>query len=408
MSNEADTWDPTQYEFDATPSEHALVTTEPSGERVAVIRTSDRIAFRRCRRRWGWSSHLRGNLGPREGQSPLWMGSGFHFALEDFHSTNAYGHPADAFSAYVVATKRKDPKSLPPTYLEDADLAMGMLRYYADEWLKYRSPYQTLIWNGQPQVEVNFRVNIPFEDEQLLKSWGYDRVIYSGTLDRVVVDENGLIWIMEYKTAKQIQTLHLANDSQVTSYCWAGALLYGQPIAGVIYQQHRKDLPRRPTILQNGSFSTNKTQLITHASFRRLLLDMFGTVNKAPINYVDYLNYLAKQEDVRGDRFIRRDHVKRNDHQCQAEGVKILMEAYDMLNPNLALYPNPDRTCAFMCPFQGPCVSLDDGSDWDDELQALMKPREPVYDTWRKLLPSPGAYNPTFSEQLALAPPTDQ
>src|SRR4051812_22681517 len=73
-------------------------------ERVAIIRTSDRTGFRRCRRRWGWSSHLKGNLAPREAISPLWFGSGFHFALEDFHGPRQYASPIDAFNDFVRAT----------------------------------------------------------------------------------------------------------------------------------------------------------------------------------------------------------------------------------------------------------------------------------------------------------------
>lgn len=391
--NGTDSFDPTQYEFDPRPSDNLPVpielifdangdVAEPK-ERIAVIRTSDRMTFRRCRRKWGWSSHLRGNLGANEGQSPLWMGSGFHFALEDFHGHNRFGHPAEAFKAYHDATRRHDPKMLPPDVNDLLPLADGMLHYYADQWLVARSPLKTFWFEGQPQVEVNFRVNIPFDPEKLA-AYGYDRVVYSGTLDRVIEDENGLLWIVEYKTAKSIQTLHLAKDSQVTSYCWAGNLLYGRPIAGVIYQQHRKDIPREPRFLASGKLSLDKSQLITHRSLRQVLINLYGEAQRAPAEAVELLNYLAKEEKPEGDKFILRSKVERNQHQCETEGVKILLEAEEMLNPNLALYPNPDRSCAFMCSFNGPCESLDDGSDWQYELALTTKPREPVYDSWRE------------------------
>src|SRR5690348_3014935 len=75
--------------------------------RVAIIRTSDRSNFRRCRRRWNWQSHLRGNLTPIETASPLWFGSGFHYALEDFHGPRKFQHARDAFKAYVLATHKQ-------------------------------------------------------------------------------------------------------------------------------------------------------------------------------------------------------------------------------------------------------------------------------------------------------------
>lgn len=378
---EIDTFDPTVYDVDATPSDLVFdVEEDPSSkERVAVIRTSDRITFRRCRRRWAWSSHLRGNLGAKEGQSPLWMGTGFHFALEDFHGHNKFGKPSAAFEAFAAATLKHDRAAMPPNWREDMGLAVGMLNYYSEVWLSNRSPLKTFVFNGEPQVEVNFRVEIPYDATK----FGYTRVIYSGTLDRVVEDDYGQLWIVEYKTAKTVQTLHLANDSQVSSYCWASNLLYGRPIAGVIYQQHRKEIPHPPRILANGRLSTDKSQLITRASLREAALNIYGRADLIPLEYIDMMNYLEKGETVDVDKFVDRRRITRNEYQTTAEGEKILMEVEEMLNPNLALYPNPDRTCQFMCTFNGPCVSLDDGGDYEYELSILTKQREPKYDTWR-------------------------
>lgn len=389
--NDSDQFDPSAFEFDPRPSDALAVRAGgdlelPAKERVAVIRTTDRIMFRRCRRRWGWQSHLRGNLGQREGVSPLWMGSGFHFALEDYHGHNYFTKPSNAFREYVAATRRVDQSALPATWQEDAELACGMLDYYSDQWLSNREPLNTFVWNGVPQVEVNFRVELPWEPGR----HGFDRVMYSGTLDRVIIDEHGQLWIVEYKTAKAIQTLHLANDSQVSSYCWAGRYLYDRPVVGVIYQQHRKDLPKAPKILATGKLSTDKRQLVTFQSMRHAIKQAYGSIQAAPIAYIDFLNYLAVDESPLGDKFVWRSKIQRNGHQCEAEGVKILMEADEMLDPNLPLYPNPDRTCQFMCPFNGACVSLDDGGDWAYEIELLFKDRDPVYDNWRKKVRLPG------------------
>jgi len=395
-TNSTDTWDPNAYAYDDRPSDvigelEACLDTDTDKPkatgRVAVIRTSDRISFRRCRRRWGWQSHLRGNIGPAQNPSPLWMGTGFHFALEDCHGANLYGHPAKAFNAYIEATMRaarRDRRKLPGELEELAELSTSMLKYYWDDWLIARDPLKTFVYKGVPQTEVNFRVEVPFD----ARKFGYDKVMYSGTLDRVVVDEYDQLWILEYKTAKTIQTLHYSNDSQISTYCWAGNLLYGRPIVGVIYQQHRKAIPDDPKILANGRISQDKRQLITHRSLRSVIKNVYGDVSRAPQDYIDFLNWLATQEDMDSDKFIRRDRVRRNDHQREAEAVKIMMEIEEMLNPDLPLYPNPDRTCQFMCPFNSPCVSLDDGSDWQQELELLMAPRDTEYDRWRKYLPT--------------------
>ena len=191
------------------------ISRDPSNPRIAVIRTSDRISFKNCRRRWGWSSHLRHNLGPREGISPLWYGTGFHFALEDFHGYNRFGHPKAAFLAYVKARIEHDPQRLPEDYKELTKLGEDMCDYYI-LWLQQRKNniLKTYWHEGVPQVEVNFRFEIPF-DQALLERYGYDRAVYSGTIDRVCVDDNGWLWPMDYKTAAQIATLHYSTDPQI-------------------------------------------------------------------------------------------------------------------------------------------------------------------------------------------------
>lgn len=61
----------------------------PSKWDIIPIHTSDRAAFKECRRRWAWSSPSRRNLVPRVAQygvaMPLWFGTGIHRALEAYY-----------------------------------------------------------------------------------------------------------------------------------------------------------------------------------------------------------------------------------------------------------------------------------------------------------------------------------
>ena len=94
--------------------------------------------------------------------------------------------------------------------------------------------------------------------------------------------------------------------------------------------------------------------------------------------------------------------MNRNDRQGQSEGAKILLELEDMLNPDLPLYPNPNFMCAhweYPCPFLSACVSIDDGADWQHELEMTMDEREPTYDSWRQKLIWPGQEDPNQKKQ---------
>jgi len=61
----------------------------PSKWDIIPLHTSDRAAFKYCRRQWHWSSPARSNLIPRSRvygiREPLWFGTGIHYVLERFY-----------------------------------------------------------------------------------------------------------------------------------------------------------------------------------------------------------------------------------------------------------------------------------------------------------------------------------
>ena len=370
-----------------------LVTKDPNEPRVAVIRTSDSIQFKGCRRRWDWSSHLRGNMNPLIQADPLWLGSGMHYALEDFHGHQKYGTAAMAIMAYAFAFHKKYPDKVPPEWMELLKLGVEMMEYYP-VWLKNRPLLDTYVFNGQPQIEVSIKIPI---DIGKLKNWQkiakhWDQVVYSLTLDRAIVDEDKRVWIMEYKSAKVIKTAHYATDPQVSRYIWAADVVYDEPVAGVIYQQHRKDLPKPARVLLNGTISTAQNQTTTHGLYREALMNLYKDPSKFPEANLALLNEFAKEENEDGDKFIRRDRIHRNCKTSESEAQKILLEVSDMLDPDLSIYPNPTRDCPNFCPFYSPCVSLDDGSDWKYQLEQGFEQRPAEYDEWREKLPDPTTF----------------
>jgi hypothetical protein len=383
------------------------LTKDPNNPRIGIIRTSDRITFKQCRRKWGWSSHLRHNLGPKHGISPLWFGTGIHFALEDFHGYNRFGHPKAAFDGFVEASKRhfKDRTyRLPDDVAQLVELGHQMLDYYII-WMQQRihsyGALKTLWIDGVPQVEVNFRFRIPGDYSR----FGYDEVYYSGTIDRVCIDEAGLLWPIDYKTAKNIEIMHFLTDPQISAYMWAVPHLYKHPIGGFGYLQLRKSLPNPGRILQNGHVSTAQNQGTNYYMYRQTLIQVYGSVDRSPEPHQIFLNNLLMGMDEWKDDVIQFDRIGRNERHGMSEGAKILLEVEEMLNPDLPLYPNPTRMCAhwqYPCSFLSACTSLDDGSDWVHELEMTTEPREEKYDTWRDFLVYPGDPNPDDDRRVVV------
>lgn len=367
------------------------MTQDTAGEKIAVIRTSDRGGFRSCRRKWDFQSHLRRNLESKQDAMPLWFGTGIHYALEaHFNPACPYPFtsPAQAFQCYVLATRINARQELPDGWEEMEEMGIAMLNYLMDSWLQTRNPLKTFVYKGVPQLEINFQIDIPFDIKAHYPNSPYDRAIYSGTIDRVVIDEDGRLWGLDYKTAKVLKGSHFANDPQATVYPWAMNEIYPEhETAGLIYWQLLKAIPKQPAPLKSGKISIAQNLKTSRPLYRQALIDAHGSVEKAPPANIDKLNQLAMQETTERDAYVRRDKVYQNRHSQEAEGEKILLEVADILNPDLALYPNPTFMCPHMCQFFEECISMNDGSDWLGQLEMNTQQRAKTDESWRAALP---------------------
>ena len=355
------------------PQSKLAVATSGENDEVAIISTSDRSAFRSCRRKWNWQSHLRQGLSPLEQKHPLWFGSGFHHALEDLHGPRLYKNTDQAVEDYVQATMRHyGEEHLPESAFDDIELMKSMLNYYQDEWLKARGrdPLKTYKVLGEPQVEVPFEFEIPVAPS-LLKRTRYKKVIYRGIIDRVVRDENGMLWLQDYKSvARFTHPDHLELDSQIGVYLWAASYIYRSPVVGFVYTQFRKAAVQEPRILKDGSISADRDQNTSHGLYRRALIEMYGDNSGAwPSKNKEVLQIFAGYEEEEADKFIRRDRVYRDPKMLEAEGNKILAEVSDMLDPDIRVYPSPSWLCPTMCSFIEPCMQMDRGEDYKSTLQ---------------------------------------
>ncbi len=353
--------------------------------RKAVIRTSDRGTFKRCRRKWSWHSGLKRNLQVRDTPSYFWIGTGGHFALEDFHGHNHFGHPVEAFNAYVEACKefqRKHKWGLPDDWDEQTTLAQGILEHYLI-WMQGREHHETVWVDGQPQVEIRCEIPLPIEPPP-----GFDVVVYQLTLDRLV-EIDGEYWITDYKFYKQFSSANLAYDAQCSAYIWGAQTIFEKPIAGAILHELVKKVPNEPRILSTGKLSYSATQSTTHRMYREALINIYGDVAKAPRPNVSCLNDLAHQESENRDNYIKRSWTRRTELQQQAQGSLILMEAQEMCNPDLPLYPNPTRDCSWDCSLQDICLMIDRDDDWETLLDDMTITQEEEIETWRDNLVLP-------------------
>ncbi len=356
--------------------------------RKAVIRTSDRQLFKRCRRKWGWQSPVRQNLTTTASPSYFWIGTGGHYSLEDYHGYNIHQHPVEAFLAYVKACKkcqRIHKYGLPTDWEEQTELAVGILEYYLI-WQENREFYPTVWLDGVPQVETRCQIPLTqYIDPDLLERSHFDEVVYQFTLDRLVEIE-GEYWIQDWKFYKAFGQGDLDFDQQMGAYIWAASSVFDKPIAGAILHEFRKELANPPRIVAGGKLSTAENQKTTHRMYRDTVVRMYGEVNKAPQGVIKRLNAMAEKETPDGDSFIRRGKTRRTEQQQRAEGTKILMEIEDMINPDLPLYTNATRDCSWDCQLRDVCIEIDRDEGWEGTLTDITRQRTEEQDTWRQYL----------------------
>ncbi|PHR94852.1 MAG: hypothetical protein COA78_31455 [Blastopirellula sp.] len=360
--------------------------TSKDNPRIAIIRTSDRSMFKRCRRKWDFESAIRKNLAPIDRPSYFWIGTGGHFAMEDFHGHNYYGDPVKAFIAYCDACVLAGDKhriQVPDDFEYQKDLGIGVIRHYTN-WLRNRDPFET-VWmpNAQgvsePCVEVKCRIPLPIEHPD------FDEIYYQMTLDRLVV-RDGEYWILDWKFFKQFSATPLEFNGQMSAYIWGSHAMWDVPIAGAVYHEFLKKIPEPARILKNGTISTAKNQATSHIIYRDALEAMYGDPNKAPSDNILCLNWLADQEDEHRDKFCKRTFTTRNQAQLESEGERILMEVSEMLDSNLPLYTNPTRDCGWDCQFREACLMMDRDDDWESFIAATSISRAEESEEWRRYL----------------------
>ncbi len=364
------------------------VTTDSLDIRRLEIHTSDRNSFLRCRRKWDWQSISRRGLQSKGNiPAPLWFGSGFHFALEDYHGLQHFTTPYEAFCAYADAFSKEQ---LPIETDELLMLAKGMLEHYA-VWEERRERLTTL-WAPtssqeqlNPLVEYDWRLPIP----GLFNVRG-QQVYAAGTFDRIAHDESQRLWVVDYKTAASFNVAKQETDIQITNYTWAATTIFGTRFEGCIWQSHLKATPALPEPLKSGGLSVNKQQRTTHALYREALAKIYPgrPSSEWDPKYVEFLNHLSEQEHENADRFIRRDFVRRNEAQLLNEVRNLYAVATDMLDPNISIYPHFTPDCAWDCPFQTACFATEDDADPESILTSNFEPLK-EWNGWRKKIKYP-------------------
>lgn len=362
-----------------------------------IVRTSDRINFKQCRRAWDIGSKLRQNYEPNLLPVPLTFGTAIHAALERYYHPDTWNVPAEvrqpmAVMEFIKSCEKTRTEYLKHTgkealdeyqlveYDERIELGKGMLanyfvaaptldRRFTPKYVELEFEVAIIVPGWYPKARLPFGFTIGTRQHLYYKGLP---VVYQGRLDALWEDDSGHYWIVDHKTAASFgPTTHLERDEQCGSYMWALQHMLGIKTQGVIYNEIAKTAPRAPTQLVKGGLSKNKQQNVSYESY-------VAEINRLGLDEKDYEEFLIYLK-TEGKQYIRRTEVPRNATELKNLGDQIFLQALDMFDDPL-IYPNASKWNCSGCMFAAPCLALNDGSDVDYIMKNMYHQRETKQD----------------------------
>jgi hypothetical protein len=210
------------------------------------ISITEMLEFMRCERSWDLQSANRQSL-VRKGvpATALWMGSAFHAAMADL------GDPIGTLREYVWEQRQQMAQS----YLAQVGVAVS-----PEEWTSFDESAKLI--EDVVIAYLHHYGDRPFKPyEVLANEMTFSLVLESGielvgTIDKVLLDPIGKLWVCDHKTwSQRPDTRDLQYDFQFTGYCACLQALVREPVTGFLYDGVNKKVPRKPRILLDGHVS---------------------------------------------------------------------------------------------------------------------------------------------------------
>lgn len=198
-------------------------------------------------------------------------------------------------------------------------------------------------------------------------------VTLNGRVDALLEDiVNGGYYIVDWKSAAQLITdgEFLQLDDQITSYCAALSLILNIDVRGFLYAEIRKDYPKPPEELKRPyrgrTYSTNANQATSPELARKTFMEGDHAGYEAGF-YDEYLGKLDKDPP----KFHQRFPVIQAEAKLKNVLKNVAMEAMEITNPDLLIYPAPSKMNCQGCAFKGPCLGKYNDEDYQYTLESL-------------------------------------
>lgn len=298
--------------------------------------------FQRCPKQHEYKYEQR--LVPRAKARPLFLGNWVHKALESHYVNGDWriGHAEyvkiwnELFEEERIELRTKRGRLALPPFPEIVERIMKSYVFYRKD-------------EGWEVVatEQEFEVDTPLKIDGVTQR-------FKGIIDLIVKDPDGLLWVIDHKTAGNIPepTSFHAMDPQLMLYPWAAKQAWDMDVAGIYYNYVKSKPPGIPKINKDGSLS--RAKLITDYPTLRRFLRQNGY---DPADFQDRLQPLRRKSPfLRRYRYPREAVVTRS----------ILLDALSVTKHIRKDKRRPrtiTRECSTMCAFHNLCRAELNGLD---------------------------------------------
>ncbi len=329
---------------------------------VYRIHTSDRTAFKRCRREWDLSSRNRRNLEPvlslDPSPGPIDLTQALRAALAVYYFPGMWEWDKSIVQPLVhqalERSVRGQAEADGQALLETLDRGHALLDAYA-AWAPTVDRFTPL------RVDTDFEVNIPdpaTPGTHLLTPAGAE-IRYCDRVDLLAIDSDDAYWVVQHRLVTDSWADHdaLQLDERTIAWCWAWPQFYlGMQITGTVYNEIRVDA---------GELRTN-------------------VALPAERGQVRHRRMYARSSAVSGERLaaegtdtFRRTRIRRGEAELAAAGADLAAEASTATSTSLEIYPSPAPEVCARCAYRPPCLVMNQGGEASAELSSSYRHRAP-------------------------------
>lgn len=349
---------------------------------MVILTPGERAAFKRCRRAWDLGAPGRRNLEPATVELAAVDLATVDRWLRDALAVYYFPGMWDWSRAVVLplvtqgldkalAQHREHLGGLRSAFDTEAKAVRGLLQAYID-WAPAVERLAPVL------VEVDYEVSIPNpsqHDTGLMTPDGHG-VRYRGRVDLLAVDEHDAYWIVRHRLVEAWTTTdQLIRDEEAAAACWAWQEFYiGMTIAGTVHNEFR---------MPSGEWAPGPPPAVGGRE-RGGVPQHEGSGGGRSIPQHRRL-YAQASEPAEPERIVedhgpwfRRTWIRRSPAEVDAAGRQLAIEARDLLDPSVPVYPNPSPSACAACPFAAPCGGLYEGRDVELALATDYRSRAPA------------------------------